>query len=107
MTRQRKIQRCIVAGCLLVITAEATADRLLQSATEARTCVYFKASLEAVQRVLPAGWVSMPGTGALKGANVVFCFVEGIGADGADGKPMPNQAKSAIVAVPARNEKAG
>jgi hypothetical protein len=48
--------------CGAAVSASA-AERLVQSTTEARTIVYFKADNDAVQKLLPAGWVSTPGTG--------------------------------------------
>ena len=59
------------------------AERLVRSETEARTIVYFKADNDAVQKLLPAGWVSNPGTGALKEANLTIALIEGLAAQDA------------------------
>lgn len=83
------------------------AERLVQSTTDARTVLHLKASGDAVQKLLPAGWVSAPGSGPLEDANAVLIFVEGIAAEDADGKPVPPLGKLAILAFPAKNEQTG
>src|SRR5215210_1902798 len=76
-----------LCGPVVTVSADgAETERLVQSTTELRTYVHFKVSNDVVQGMLPAGWVSAPGGGALKDANLIVLFVEGLAADGADGK---------------------
>jgi hypothetical protein len=93
-------------GALWAAEASA-AERLVQSTTEARTIVYFTADKEAVQKLLPAGWVSIPGTGPLKDTNLLLVLAEGLAAQDSDGKPVLYQGKNVILAVPAKDEKTG
>jgi hypothetical protein len=86
---------------------DAETERLVQSTTEARTYVHFKIDSDTVQKLLPAGWISTPGSGALEGANLIVLLVEGLAADGADGKAVLNQGKFALWAVPAKNMQTG
>lgn len=104
--------RRIVASVIAILWAGAAcavsaADRLVQSATETRTYVYFSADKELVRKALPAGWVSNPIHGALNGANMFIALIEGIAADNADDKPVLHQGKSAVLVLPAKNEKTG
>jgi hypothetical protein len=97
-----------VCGPVVTVSADgAETERLVQSTTESRTYVHFKVSNDVVQKMLPAGWVSAPGSGALKDANLIVLLVEGLAADGADGKAVLNQGKFALWAIPAKNEQTG
>ena len=97
-----------ICGSAVIASADgAETERLVQSTTEARTYVHFKISNEVVQKLLPSGWVSTPGSGALKDANLIVLLVEGLAADSGDGKPVLNQGKFALWAVPAKNEQTG
>jgi hypothetical protein len=99
-------------GLLCGVAQSANADgeeaaRLIQSTTEARTYVHFKLNNDTIRKVLPAGWASAPGTGALQDANLILLLVEGLAADSADGKAILNQGKFVLWAVPAKNERTG
>lgn len=93
-----------LAGAACAVSA---AERLVQSMTEARTYVYFRADKDAVRKALPAGWVSNPASGPLKDANMFIAFIEGIASDNAEGKPVLHQGKSAVLVLPVKNEKTG
>jgi len=94
-------------GLLFGSVVSGSAERLVQSTTEARTYVFFRANADAVQKLLPAGWVSTPGTGPLKDANVAIYLIEGLAGEGADGKPVINPGKFAVLGVPAKHEQSG
>lgn len=102
----------ILAGLIAILFAGAAyavsaAERLVQSMTEARTYVYFRADKDAVRKALPAGWVSNPASGPLNGANMFIALIEGIASDNAEGKPVLHQGKTAVIALPVKNEKTG
>jgi hypothetical protein len=113
MVAQRSLACSLLAFglvCAPAYVASADADnteRLVQSTTEARTYIHFKVQPEAVQKLLPNGWVSTPGSGALKDANLIVLLVEGLAADTPDGKPVLNQGKFVLWAVPAKNSQTG
>ena len=99
---------CLVGSASTEARADgANAERLVQSTTEVRTYLHFKVDSAVVRRLLPAGWVSVPGSGALKDVNFSVFLAEGLAASGADGKPTANQARFAVFAVPAKNEQSG
>jgi hypothetical protein len=84
------------------------AERMVLSNTEVRTSVFFNANSELVQKLLPAGWVSNPGSGLLKDANAILVLIEGVAAESQDkDKPILYQGKFAVIALPVKNEKTG
>lgn len=107
LTKRSLVSLPLAIGLLFGAVETANAERLVQSTTEARTYVYFNANKDAVQKLLPAGWVSNPGTGALKDANFFIALIEGIAADNAEGMPVPHQGRFAVMVVPAKNEQTG
>ncbi len=108
MLAKRSPGHLLLAIALLFGAAEsASAERLDQSTTDIRTVLHFNANKDAVQKLLPAGWVSTPGTGALKDANISIVFIESVAVENAEGKPVPSQNKFAVIVVPAKNEQAG
>lgn len=107
LTKRSLASLPLAIGLLCGAVGTANAERLVQSTTETRTYVYFNANKDAVQKLLPAGWVSNPGTGALKDANVFIALIEGIAADNAEGKPVLHQGRFAVLVVPAKNEQTG
>jgi hypothetical protein len=109
MSTTRRLATLFVAGSMLCggVEIALAAERLVQSTTEARTVVYFKADSDAVQKLLPAGWVSTPGSGPLKDANFGMVLIEGVAAQDPEGKPVLHQGKFVVFIVPARNEQTG
>lgn len=90
------------------MTSQSSAtERFVQSTTDARTMVHLSVNKDAVQKLLPAGWVSEPGAGPVEGANVFIVFIEGIAGQDADGKPVLNIGKTVVLGVPVKNEKTG
>ena|SRR5689334_9565918 len=108
-TKRRLSSSALTIGLLCVAAQDANAGgmRLVQSTTETRTYVHFKVSGDAIQRALPAGWISSPGTGPLQGANLIVLLVEGLAAANPEGKPVLNRGKFVLWAVPAKNERNG
>jgi hypothetical protein len=107
MTARRILAGLIATFLVGAAYAVSAAERLVQSMTEARTYVYFSANKDAVQKALPAGWVSNPASGPLKDANMFIALIEGIASDNAEGKPVLHQGKSAVLVLPVKNEKTG
>lgn len=95
------------AGALTIGPTSARAEKLVAAATEARTYIYLKADPAAVQKLLPAGWTSNPGTGATKDANVALVFIQGFAGDNAEGKAVPGQGKFVVLLAGAKNTAAG
>jgi hypothetical protein len=83
------------------------AEYLVRTSTEARTILHFSANKDAVQKLLPTGWTSTPGTGDLKDANIGIVLIDGLAAESAEGNPVPNQSRLAVLFVPAKNEQSG
>jgi hypothetical protein len=94
-------------GILSLTSAQGRAERLVQSATELRTYLYFKANNDAVQKLLPSGWVLTSGSGALDGANFAISFIEGLAAQNPEDKPILNQGKFAVFIVTAKSQQTG
>jgi hypothetical protein len=107
MTARRILAGLIATFFVGAAYTVSAAERLVQSMTEARTYVYFNADKDAVQKALPAGWVSNPASGPLKDANMFIALIEGIASDNAEGKPVLHQGKSAVLVLPVKNEKTG
>lgn len=84
-------------------------ERMMRThmSTEERLYVWLKADTEALQRLLPDGWVPQPATGFLQDANLVIVLIEGIAASDTNGQPLPARDRFAVVAVPAKNEQEG
>jgi hypothetical protein len=101
-----RILVCLVAICCAAIEAVA-GEKLVLSTTEARTYLFFNASKEGVRKLLPAGWVSNPGTGPTKDANMFIALIEGIAAGDGDGKAVLHQGKTAVLVLPVKEEKSG
>jgi hypothetical protein len=89
------------------VTEAMAGEKLVLSTTEARTLLFFKASKDAVDKLLPAGWGSNPGTGPTKDANMFIALIEGIAAGDADGKAVLHQGKTAVLVLPVKEEKTG
>jgi hypothetical protein len=96
----------VVVICCAAIEAVA-GERLVLSTTEARTLLFFKANNDAVDKLLPAGWSSNPGTGPTKDANMFIALIEGIAAGDGDGKAVLHQGKTAVLVLPVKEEKTG
>lgn len=75
--------------------------------TEIRLYIWLRVDPDALQRVLPDGWVAQPTTGHLEGANLAVVLIEGVAASDASGNPLPAVEHFAVVAVPARTERVG
>ncbi len=95
----------LIAG--LAFAQSANAERLVQSTTEARTLLHYKAEKALVEKLLPVGWVSNPGTGSLKDANLTITLIDGIAAANAEGHPIAHPGKVAVLNLPAKHEQTG
>src|SRR5262245_60833658 len=105
MSGLRVLVGLIVIWC--AATAAAAGEKLVLSTTEARTLLFFKASKDAVDKLLPAGWASNPGTGPTKDANIFIALIEGIAASDEGGKAVLHQGKTAVLVLPVKEQKTG
>ncbi|WP_123834198.1 hypothetical protein [Methylobacterium currus] len=83
------------------------AERLVQSATEQRTYLFIKSDDAKIKNTLPAGWSPARNVGPLKDANFVIVLIEALAGSDAEGKPILHQGKTAVLGIPATNDKTG
>jgi hypothetical protein len=87
----------------------AYAQTVTEWSSESRTSLSFKVDADAVQRLLPAGWVSAPSTSAgTPDANLTVTFMERVIVLDPKGAPVrTGTSRYVVVGVPARNLQTG
>lgn len=94
----------LVSAFLLLAGPTFAQEKFVGANVDLRTIMYFKASDDAVQKMLPEGWeVNSPTAGPSKGFNLVVVLVERLIAQGADGKPVASF-RGAALAVPSKKK---
>ncbi|MGE3958520.1 MAG: hypothetical protein AB7H96_17550 [Vicinamibacterales bacterium] len=96
---------------LLSVLAPSTvlAQNVTEWSSETRTSLAFRVNAEALQKRLPAGWVSAPSTSpATPGANLNVTMMERVVVLDPQGKPLrTGTSRYMVFGVPARNTQTG
>jgi hypothetical protein len=101
--------KILLATCLLLASAGAFAQSVLEQAAEHRLQLDFRVNDAALAKMLPAGWEPVIATqGPAKDANLRMIFIDRMAIIGADGKPAPRPtARLVYLAIPVRQSGAG
>lgn len=104
-----RILRLLLVPAVLLTPSLASAQNFVEWSTEARTVLAFKVNPDALQRVLPAGWTSVPATTAgTPGANLNLTLMEREVVLDPQGKPVRSgTARYLVLGAPARNAQTG
>jgi len=105
-TRLVRLLSCVVA---LLVPLSAAAQNVTEWSSEARTILAFRVNQDALQRMLPAGWVSAPSTAATTpGANLNLTLMERVVVLDPQGKPLRSgTSRYFVLGAPARNPQTG
>ena len=100
----RRIFTSGLALSVLAASGQARAQTVLEQSAEHRFQLDFHVNDAALQKMLPAGWVSdMASAGAAKDANIRMIFIDRIDIVGADGKPKgKGSARQVYLAAPVK-----
>ena len=100
----RRIFTSGLALAALATASEARAQTVLEQSAEHRFQLDFHVNDAALQKMLPAGWVSdMASAGAAKDANIRMIFIDRMAIVGADGKPKgKGSARLVYLAAPVK-----
>lgn len=108
-----RVTTLLVVGALglftMPVAAQSQAPHMTEWSAETRLIVSFHANDAAVQKLLPAGWVVDPSTGAAnRGANINVTVMERLVVLDPDGKPLKTGAsRYVVVGIPAKNPETG
>ena len=105
-TRLLRLLTCVVA---LLWTLPASAQNVTEWSSETRTILAFRVNPDALQRMLPAGWVSAPSTApATPGANLNLTLMERVVVLDPQGKPVRSgTSRYFALGAPAKNAQTG
>lgn len=93
-----------VFAALLLVTPALAQEKLVSNDASVRTTLTFKASADAIQKVLPAGWeINSPSSGPATSSNLVITFIEGVFGEDPQGKPAP-AGRNIVIGVPAKKK---
>jgi hypothetical protein len=102
---------CLVAVVVLAPAGAsvASAQNLTEWSSETRTILSFRVNPDAVQKMLPAGWVSAPSTATTSpGANLNVTMMERVVVLDPQGKPLKTgTSRYLVLGAPARNPQTG
>lgn len=103
--------RLVRVLCVLALLApvSASAQNVTEWSSEARSILAFRVNPDALQRMLPAGWVSAPSTAAATpGANLNLTLMERVVVLDPQGKPLRSgTSRYFVLGAPARNAQTG
>ena len=101
-----RLLTCVVA---LLAPTSASAQNVTEWSSEARTILAFRVNQDALQKMLPAGWVSAPSTAATTpGANLNLTLMERVVVLDPQGKPLrTGTSRYFVLGAPARNPQTG
>lgn len=109
----RRMTARMLAVLIVVLTlgvaSGASAQNITEWSSETRTALAFKVNAEALQKLLPAGWVSVPSTSAgTPGANLNVTMMERVVVLDPQGMPLrTGTSRYLVLGAPARNMQTG
>jgi hypothetical protein len=106
---RHRIRRLSVLLVWLAGAGLASAQNVTEWSTESRIALAFRVNPEAVQRLLPAGWVAVPSTApAMPGANLTLTMMERVIVLDPQGRPKgTGTSRYMVLGVPSRNTQSG
>src|SRR3954465_8870746 len=99
----------ILTVTAVLVPSAGSAQNVTEWSSESRTTLNVKANPDAVQKLLPAGWVPVPSTSpGAPGANLNVTLMERVIVLDPQGKPVrTGTTRYAVLTVPARNVQTG